>query len=56
MNVKVTIELNTDTGEYTMQYNNLSSPGEPFDVLPVNAALKEIVLQRVERQDCEGEA
>ena len=42
MKVKVVIELDTDTSEFTTQFFNMSSPGEGMDYGIVNDILKKI--------------
>lgn len=43
MKVRVTIEFDTTSGDYEVQYNNLSSPGEPIDFGVVSRALDRVL-------------
>lgn len=43
MRVRVTIEFDTKTGDYEVQYNNLSQPGQPIDFAKVSVALDRVL-------------
>lgn len=42
MRAKVTIELDTSTGDYTTQFSNISKPGEDIDYHQIMEVLKKI--------------
>ena len=42
MRIKTVIEMNTDTGEFTTQFFNLSNPGEGIEYHTINDILKKI--------------
>lgn len=52
--VRVTIDLDYATGDYEVQYNNVSEPGVPLDFTKTMALVKRIV--GVHAPAVEGEA
>lgn len=43
MNYRVTVDVDTLTGEYEIQFSNVSHPGEPVDYSELRGFLKAIV-------------
>lgn len=54
--VRITVDLNTESGEYSILFNNISNPGVSMDAGEIFRLLREVTKNVEDRVDCVGEA
>lgn len=55
MKAKVTIEVDTDSGDYELRFQNLSKPGEPMDAGKIMEMVRRALNQVAGRVEVEGD-
>lgn len=54
MKIGINVEVDLDSGDYEIKFNNLSSPGEPMELSEIQQALSAVVKDfyiKVEKED-----
>ncbi len=52
--IRVTFEVDLDTGDYDVTYNNASAPGEPIDLTRTLAVMRKVFFEH--QHDAETDA
>lgn len=55
MKARVTIDIDSSTGDYDLIFNNISSPGAPIDYTALTAVLRRIFSDVDKKADTAGE-
>jgi len=53
-NVRVVIDIDLESGEYSTVFKNLANPGKSLDFIKINNLLKKVFLDIEKRADCDG--
>ena len=56
MQVRITIDLEWETGEYDIVFKSLSDPGSSIDYTTLRKVLNRVFTDLDNKVDCEGEA
>ncbi len=51
--VRVTIDMNLGSGEYSVQFNNMTDPGENMDLGEILGTLHGVLVDIEKREGCE---
>ena len=54
--IRVTIDIDLDSGEYNVSFRNLSNPGEDMQYDKISFYLNKVIKNLDNKIDCEGEA